>query len=160
MFATLPVDVQLTAAFVLATVGVGMTHQPSHFGDTASDQIDSLGGWSSFIQDFVFGGIVLKLQYQAIEGIDSFGGLLLAPVKALGRGMVTLVDSTILNIVRVFDAGTQATVLSFTDGVARLLGPLAQPTAVGVGMISIGVFIWMVNRLNISPLSFLRGMRG
>lgn len=136
-----------------------MVHQPSHFGDTAVNQIGSLGSWILFVQRFIFGGILVKLQYQAIEGIDSFGGLLLAPVKALGRGMVRLVDSTIGNVIAVFDAGTQATVLSFTDGVAALLGPFAQPTAVGVGMLSIGVFIYTVNKLSISPLSFLRGLR-
>lgn len=131
----------------------------SQFGDKAAGEITALGGWVSFIRDFVIGGIILKLQYQTIEGIDSVGGLLLAPVQALGEGMVLLVSSTIGNVVRVFDAGTRATVLSFTDGVAAFLGPLAQPTAVGVGMLSVGVFILSVNRLNISPLSFFQSLR-
>lgn len=129
------------------------------YGERAASAIRTQGGWGSFMQNFILGGIVLKLQYEGIEAIDSFGGLLLAPVTALGEGMVYLVDSTVNNVVRVFDAGTQATILSFTDGVASLLGPLAQPTSVGVGMLSVGVFIMSVNRLNISPLSFLQNLR-
>lgn len=138
---------------------VGMTHSPSHYGDTASSQITSLGGWTSFIQDFIFGGVVLAFQYRAIEGINTMGGLLLAPVRAMGEGLVLLVSSTIGNVVEVLDAGTAATVLSFTDGTARLLGPLAQPTAVGIAMLSIGIFILAINRLSFSPLSFLQSLR-
>lgn len=137
-----------------------VTHEPSHFGDTATGVISDEGGWTGFVQNWILGGILVKLQFQAIEGIDSFGGLLLAPVSAFGEGMVLLVSSTIGGVVSVMDAGTQATVLSFTDGVARMLGPLAQPTSVGVGMLSVAVFIYVVNKLKISPLSFLRGMRG
>ncbi len=145
----------------LSGVGFGflMTHNPSHFGDTASNVIDREGGWTGFLQNWVLGGILVKFQYQAIKGVDSFGGLLLAPVRALGQGMVMLVNATIGNVIAVFDAGTQATVLSFTEGVARLLGPLAQPLSVGVGMLSVGIFIFLINRLNISPLSFLQSLR-
>lgn len=136
-----------------------MVHEPSHYGDTASTEISEAGSWTSFLRDFIFGGIILNFQYQFIQGTQSFGGLILGPVRALGDGMILLVDATIGNVIAVFDAGTQATVLSFTTGVARLLGPLAQPTAVGVGMLSIAVFILMINRLNISPLSFLQSLR-
>jgi hypothetical protein len=149
---------------LLSVSGVGLgallTHSPAHFGETASSVIEREGGWTSFIQNFIFGGLVVKLQYQAIEGIDSVGGLLLAPVRALGRGMVRLVDATIGGVVAVFGAGTEATVRSFTDGIGALLGPLAQPTSVGIGMLSVAVFIYTVNKLNISPISFLRGLRG
>ncbi len=158
MATSITVDPSLAWLLAFAAVGLGAT-TTSRFGETASRQISREGGWAGFVQNFILGGIVLKLQYESIEGIDSFGGLLLAPVEALGNGMVRLVDATIGNVIVVFDAGTQATVLSFTDGVARFLGPLAQPLSVGVGMLSIAVFILMVNRLNISPLSFLQSLR-
>ena len=142
--------------FTLTAFGLGAA---SRYGDTASRVIDQEGGWSGFVQNFLLGGVFLKIQYQVIEGIDSFGGLLLAPVTALGQGMVMLGGAQVGRAVAVLDAGTAATVESFTNGVASLLGPLAQPTAVGVAMISVAVFILAVNRLNISPLSFLQAVR-
>lgn len=136
---------------------ITVTHQPSHYGSTAAEMI-AAHGWFGFMRNFLLGGIAVALQYQVIDGITTLGGLLLAPVRALGQGLVLLVSSTIGNVVKVFDAGTQATILSFTDGVAAFLGPLAQPTAVGVGMLSIGVFIFAINRLRVSPLSFYRSI--
>lgn len=162
----IPVTATLTAEpawLLLSCSGLGLgfllTHNPSHFGDTATSIIEQEGGWANFIRNWILGGLVVKLQYQAIEGVDSFGGLILAPVRALGNGMVMLVDATIGGVVAVFGAGTEATVRSFADGVGAMLGPFAQPTSVGVGMLSVAVFIYTVNKLNISPISFLRGMR-
>lgn len=129
------------------------------YGKTASEYIDREGGWTAFLRNFILGGIVLSGQYEVIDGIQSTGGLILGPVRALGNGMIALVDATIGNVIAVFDAGTQATVLSFTDGVAALLGPLAQPVSVGVAMISLGVFMWMINYLEISPFSFIASLR-
>lgn len=131
----------------------------SEYGATASTWIDREGGWTSFLQNFILGGIVLAGQEQIISGITSAASLILGPVRALGQGMIALVDATIGNVILVFDAGTQATVLSFTDGVARLLGPLAQPVSVGVAMLSLGVFMWMINYLEISPFSFIASIR-
>lgn len=131
----------------------------SQYGATASRFIDREGGWTAFLQNFILGGIVLAGQYQIIDGITSAASLILGPVRALGNGMIALVDATIGNVILVFDAGTQATVLSFTDGVARLLGPLAQPVSVGVAMLSLGVFMWMINYLEISPFSFIASLR-
>lgn len=116
-------------------------------------------GWDGFVQDVLIGGVLFVLQHQVIQAIQSTGGLLLGPVRALGNGMILLVESTIGNVILVFDAGTQASVMWFVDGVGRILGPLAQPAAVGTGMLSVGVFILAVNRLNISPLSFLQSLR-
>jgi len=131
---------------------------PTQISGDAADYIAEYG-WSGFIQNVILGGIVLGTQIEVLEGIDSAGDLLLAPVRALGSGFTRLVSATIGNVISVFDAGTQATVLSFTDGMARALGPLAQPTAVGVGMLSIGVFVWSINRLEISPWSFVQKVR-
>lgn len=135
------------------------TSSAKKIGSTASTLIEDEGGWGAFMQNVILGGIVFQIYAQALEGIDAVGMIVLGPVRALGRGMIMLVNSTIGNVIAVFDAGTQATILSFQSGVASLLGPLAQPTSVGIGMLSIGVFIIGVNRLNISPLSFWRSLR-
>jgi hypothetical protein len=121
--------------------------------------IDQEDGFQAFIQNIVLGGIVYQFGLQVIEVLESGGGLLLGPVRALGRGLIDLVDSTFGNMTQVLDAGTAATVQSFADGVAAALGPFAQPTAVGVIMLSLGIFIWGINRLEISPLSFFRAIR-
>lgn len=144
----------------LSGVGFGflLTHNPSHYGNTATSIIAERG-WSGFARDFLLGGFFVKLQYQALQGVDSVGGLILAPVRALGNGLVLLVDTTIGGVADVFGAGTGATVRWFADGVGAYLGPLAQPTSVGVGMLSIGVFMYGINRLEISPLSFLQRLR-
>lgn len=126
---------------------------------TASGFIEQEGGWFGFIQNVIFGGIVYQLFANVVEGIDSLGVVVTGPVRALGQGMIDLVDATIGNVIVVFDAGTQATVLSFTSGVGSFLGPLAQPTAVGIGMLSVGVFVIAVSRLPISPLAFIGRLR-
>lgn len=124
----------------------------------ATKYIEQEGGWSGFIQNVILGGLAWQGYANVNEGIDSVGTVVVGPVRALGQGMIDLVESTIGGIVSVLDAGTQTTVYSFTDGVAAALGPLAQPTSVGVGMLSIGVFMWSLNRLEISPLSFLTSL--
>lgn len=136
-----------------------MSTDAESIGNTASDLISQEGGWGNFIQNVILGGIVFQIYAQVLEGIDAVGVIVLGPVRALGSGMIKLVNSTIGNVIVVFDAGTQTTVLSFTSGVGRLLGPLAQPASVGIGMLSVAVFIIMVNRLEISPWAFLRGLR-
>lgn len=136
-----------------------MAHSSEHIATRASELIESEGGFSAFVKNVILGGIVYGFGLQVIDALSDGFLLLLGPVRALGRGMILLIDSTIGNVVSVFDAGTQATVLSFTDGAAAALGPLAQPTSVGVGMLSIAVFLWSINRLEISPLSFIRSVR-
>lgn len=128
--------------------------------NTASGFITAEGGWTGYIQNVILGGIVWQLYANIVEGLGAAGTVILGPIRALGNGMILLVESTIGNVIVVFDAGTQATILSFTDGVGSLLGPLAQPTAVGIGMLSIGVFIVAIDRLPISPLAFIRAYRG
>jgi len=137
-----------------------MSANAESVANTATDFISEEGGWAAFIQNVIFGGLVYNLYSNLIEAQNSLGTVVLGPVRALGQGMILLVNSTIGNVIVVFDAGTQATVLSFTDGVAGLLGPLAQPFSVGIGMLSVGVFIITVNRLEISPWAFIQGLRG
>lgn len=136
-----------------------MGHTATHVAESAANLIEQEGGFTAFVQNVLLGGIAYQAALQVIEGIGATGYILMAPVRALGKGIVLLVSSTIGNMVAVVDAGTAATILSFTDGTARLLGPLAQPTAVGIAMLSLGVFIMAVNRLSISPLSFLQSLR-
>jgi len=136
-----------------------MGHSASHTMELAARRIDKAGGFVAFVRQYGFGGVAMALFAQIIEGIDSAGGLLLGPPRALGNGMIALIDATLGGMVDVFGAGTATTIYSFTDGTAALLGPLAQPASVGVIMITLFVFIWSVNRLSITPLSFVQSVR-
>jgi hypothetical protein len=136
-----------------------MGHNPTHIMEKAADLIDESGGFSAFVQDYGIGGVVFAIFAQIITGIESAGTILLGPPRALGEGLIALVETTIGGMLSVLDAGTATTVESFLSGSAALLGPLAQPASVGVIMITLAVFIYGVNRLELSPLSFLQSIR-
>lgn len=127
--------------------------------EEAAGYIDESGGFAAFVRDYGLGGIAMALFIRMIEVIDSFGLLILGPVRALGRGIIALIDTTIGGMLSVFDAGTATTVESYLTGTASLLGPLAQPAAVGTIMITFAVMIYAFNRLDIDPFIFMRSIR-
>ena len=137
-----------------------MAHDAEHITTTASNLIQREGGFAAFVQNVGFGGIAYAIFLQAIEGINSFGELLLGPPRALGRGLILLVEVLIGGLVEVFGAGTGASVRSFANGTGALLGIFAQPVAVGIVMLSLATFIYAVNRLGITPFSFIRSFWG
>lgn len=137
-----------------------MTHSPSHIIDRAVFLIDREGGFVPFIRNAGLGGIALAVFTEIIDGIQGFGTVLVGIPKAFGMGFILLIELFFRGLGSVFGAGTEATVRSFADGTAALLGPFAQPFSVGVIMLSVAVFVWSVNRLEISPLSFIRSVRG
>ncbi|WP_336331127.1 hypothetical protein [Haloarcula sp. CGMCC 1.2071] len=126
---------------------------------TASDLIQREGGFVSFIRNVGVGGVSYAIILQLIEGINSAGSLLLGPPRTLGQGLILLIETTIGGLVKTFGAGTGTTVESFANGTGALLGPLAQPASLGVAMITIAIFIFGINRLGITPLSFVRAAR-
>lgn len=136
-----------------------MTDTASHVMEEAAGYIDESGGFTAFVRDYGLGGLVMAIFMRLIEIVDSFGLLLLGPVRALGRGLIALIDGTIGGMLEVLDAGTAASVESYLNGTAALLGPLAQPAAVGTIMISMAVFIYGFNRLDIDPFIFIRSIR-
>lgn len=135
-----------------------MSPSPTQITTTVSSLIAKEGGIIAFVQNVGMGGIYYALVLEIIAGIQSAGGLLLGPPRALGRGMIALIDATLGGMVDVFGAGTATTIYSFRDGTASLLGPLAQPASVGVIMITLFVFIWAINRMGITPWAFVRDM--
>jgi len=136
-----------------------MSASPRTLVREAGGLVREQGGLVPFVRRYGFGGIAYALILTIVDGINSAGGLLLGPPRALGQGLILLIDTTIGGLLTVFDAGTRTSAQSFIDGTASLLGPLAQPTALGVGMITIGVFMWSINRIGFTPLSFVRRLR-
>lgn len=136
-----------------------MAHTASHIMEEAAGFIDESGGFVAFVRDYGLGGLTMAIFIRLIEIVDSFGLLLLGPVRALGRGIIALIDTTIGGMLQVFDAGTQTTVESFLSGTASLLGPLAQPASVGTIFLTFAVMIYAFNRLDIDPFIFVRSIR-
>lgn len=137
-----------------------MSANPEEISNTVTGLIEQEGGWTAFVQNVVLGGIVYQVYAQILEGISSFGDVLFAAPRALGLGLAALVEQIFVGLGSVFGAGTEASVRSFADGTASLLGPLAQPAAVGTILLSLAVFVYGINRLDISPVSFIRSIRG
>lgn len=128
--------------------------------NTAIRLIEREGGLIPFIRNAGIGGVSYAIITQIIAAIRNGGSVLLGPPRAIGRGVVSLIDLTFGGLGDVFGAGTETTVRSFADGTAALLGPLAQPASVGVVMLSLAIFLYAINRLSISPLSAIQNLRG
>lgn len=117
------------------------------------------GGLVPFIRNVGFGSVAYAFILQLVEIIQGSGLILFGPVRALGRGTILLVDATFGGLADVFGAGTATTIRSFQEGTGALLGPLAQPGSVGVIILTLAIFMWGINRVSFSPLSFMQSLR-
>ena len=126
---------------------------------TTRTLIEDSGGWFGFLRDNILGGTVFAVWARVLEGLDGAGTILFGPPTALGEGLILLIGALFDGFVSVFEGGTQATVRSFASGVLAFLGPFAQPAALGTIMMSLGVLIWSLNRLDIDPFVFVRSIR-
>lgn len=127
--------------------------------DFAADQISDRG-FSNFVRDYGFGGILWAVFAQAILTIEAAGDLLLMPFRALAEGLVSLISAIIGEPVTIVEAGASTAIRSLTTGLAADLGVFAFPLAVAVLMIGIWTFIVMVQRIEFSPLVFIRSRIG
>lgn len=133
-----------------------MGHNPTHIMNEAVRLIRKRGGFVPFIRDAGLGGVAFALFAQIITAIDGFGTVAVGVPKAFGLGFIMLIEVFFQGLADVFGAGTAASVRSFTDGVAALLGPFAQPAAAGTILMTLAVFVWVINRQSITPLAFIR----
>jgi hypothetical protein len=126
----------------------------------AQAAIERAGGFTAFIRDYGLGGILNAIFLTVIAGVSDFGNIIFGAPAALGRGVIQLINIVFDGLGQVVGAGSQTAAESFASGVASLLGPIAQPAAIGTVMLSFAVFIYSLNRLNISPLSIIQSVRG
>lgn len=133
-----------------------MTDDARSLAQEAGELVAQSGSLSNFIRDFGLAGILYAIFLVIIRTIDAAGELILAPFRALAGGIVSLIDGTVGSGVDVIGAGAATAIESFTTGVTALLGPFAFPFSVGVTMIAVFVFIWFIQRLELSPLIFIR----
>jgi len=131
---------------------------PGKIASTAASEISDRG-WTAFIRDFGLGGVFLAVVYTLIEGINSLGGTLMAPFRAFGSGLSTLITGTFGAPVLVIDAGAQATATSFLSGAAAYLGPAALPVSMLSAVATLWIFQQFWKRVQFSPIDFLRNAR-
>lgn len=135
-----------------------MGHTAQHVMNAAAKNVEDAGGIVAFTRQYGLGGILSAIFAQIILGVQAGGILLTGPVRALGNGLIGLIDLFFVGLGEVFGAGTETAVRSFATGLASILGPFAQPAAAGTIMLTLTVFIWSINRIGINPLSFLRDL--
>lgn len=126
---------------------------------TASALIEREGGLIPFVRNVGFGGIAFALIKQVIEAVDGAGEVLIGIPKALGLGMILLIDEFFALSGDLLGAGTETSIRSITSGLASQLGILAQPVTVGIVILSIAIVIWGLNRVSISPLTAIQNVR-
>jgi len=130
--------------------------------ETAMDVINEAGGFGAFVRDYGLGGILNAFFLAIIGGISDFGDITFGIPAAIGQGMIDLIDELFDGLGDVLGAGAEQTVRGFAEGLFSLplVSILAQPAALGVVMLSVAVFFYALNRLNISPLSAIQSVRG
>jgi hypothetical protein len=136
-----------------------MSSSPESIANTATSFIEQEGGFGQFILNVLGGGIAFQIYSQIVEGIAGFGTIIFGPARALGEGLIQLVDVFIGGLGQTFGAATEATVRSFASGIGAALGPFAQPFGAGIVIITLAIFIYSVNQLEFNPLSFLSNLR-
>lgn len=141
------------------TFAVLMAMSPSSIVDEAPKLIEREGGFAAFIQNVGLGGVAYALILEVISAIQSGGSLLLAGPRALARGLENLIDSTIGGSLAILNAGSENAAWSLLEGTASLLGVGTWPLAIVVVMSGIFVFMWFVNKIEFSPLSFIQSLR-
>lgn len=127
--------------------------------NTAPKLIEREGGFAAFVQNVGLGGVTFALILEIIGAIQTGGSLLLAGPRALATGIRELIESTIGGSLLILDAGAQNAATSMLEGVARLLGVGTWPLAIAVVMVGMFTFMWFVNRIDFSPLSFIQNLR-
>lgn len=122
---------------------------------SGADLVERYGGLQPFIRQVGVGGVLYALVLQVVDLIGSVGVVLLAPFRALGRGLADLVGGTIGTGVDVIAAGGSQTITSLTEGLAVWLGPLSFPAAVGIVMLAVYIFVRAVGEVDFSPFTFI-----
>ena len=114
-------------------------------------EYDSFQDWT---RDTLIGGTVGALAMAIVGFITGVAELLMAPFRAIGTGFTQFFSGTFGAGVGVIDAGGEAAMTSFLDGLAGWFGPLAFPVSVLV--VVLAIYILVRGFRHISPFDWLR----
>ena len=117
-------------------------------------------GVVSYTRAVIFGGAATAGSYTLVEVIRGIPDTFLAPVRAFSGGIATFIGGTLGAPIQITDAGAATSAQSFTEGTAALLGPLAFPVAVAVGLVGVYLFLLFLRRISISPLQLIQERDG
>ena len=116
-------------------------------------------GVSGWTQIMLIGAPVFAVGTAISSIILSAGSTIMAPFRAFGSGLASLITGTFGGPVIITESGAIASAESFGSGLLGQLGPAQFPVAVLASMAGMAIFILALRRLNWSPLGIFSGGR-
>lgn len=116
------------------------------------------GGLSRLMVSLV-GGTLMTVAFVIWNGLEQLGETFMAPLQALGDALASLITGSIGGPVLMLEAAVQTGVESLSTGIYSTFGIWAYPLTMFAVMLGIIVFARMWERINLSPLGWLRALR-
>jgi hypothetical protein len=107
--------------------------------DVANDSIQDQG-YFGFLRANI-GTIALAITVSITSGILALGETIMAPFRAIGRGLGRVLEGTFFAGTDVIEAGSENAVRSLLEGTASLLGPATFPIAVLTVVVGIAILV-------------------
>lgn len=116
------------------------------------------GGLSRLMVSLI-GGTLMTVAFTIWGGIEQLGETFMAPLQALGSSLATLITGSIGGPVLMLEAAVQTGVESLTTGIYSAFGIWAYPLTMVAVMLGIIIFARMWEKVDLSPLGWLRSIR-
>lgn len=129
-------------------------HDPMERLRAALDVTDEEG--LSGLMVGLLGGTFMTITFAFWDLISGLGATLMAPIRALGDSLATLVTGSIGGPVVMLEAAVQTGVESVTVGLWSTLGIFAYPVTMISVMAGIYIFARAWERIDLKPWGFLR----
>ncbi len=123
------------------------------------DSDQSSMSWEEFVTARMM-AVVTAFTLGLVSAIDQAGNAVMAPLRAFGEGLRTLVGATFGESVLIIAAGARNAAYALEYGATARLGVLTYPLAVATVIGGVYVLLWAWNRVSWSPLAFLTSWRG
>jgi hypothetical protein len=138
-------------------ISVSASGDPDDILDSTRDLLEG-GGIRNLLRTLL-GGTFVVAAFEFWGVIQSLGSTFLRPLSALASGLANIIESTFLGPTQITGAGADTAARALTDGLTAQFGVLAFPIAVAASMAAIYVFAIAWQRIDLSPLAFLRNLR-
>jgi hypothetical protein len=119
---------------------------------TAAGIVSSVG-LVGLVEQYGLGGVLYALSLQAIEFTMNLGSLFLAPLRAFRDGVAAIIEASLPD--EILRASVSYSAYSLTQGEWAIFGPLTFPVGVVVTMAGVWLFLEMLRRVDLNPLTTL-----
>ena len=119
---------------------------------TAAGIVSSVG-LVGLVEQYGLGGIFYALFLQVIDFIMNAGSLFLAPLRAFRDGVAAIIEASLPD--EILRASVSYSAYSLTEGEWAIFGPLTFPVGVVVTMAGVWLFLEMLRRVDLNPLTTL-----